>query len=161
MAGGSSTLRDSLLPVVDVIRGIPAALGMRLYTVSITQRVWSGSRVGLGTGYDNTTGLKVDLGIYQTKVRQLTQKDVVASGGFYSDQDFEVGPITPPFTGSAADNDAITVFDPTPTALPTEIFFNVKGPGFPLVGGWFKKKAQNVSKNYRYTFIIQRTAKTP
>jgi hypothetical protein len=161
MAGGSSNLRDSLLPVVDVLRGIPGAFGLRLFTVSVVSRSWSGSRVGLGTNADSSTGVKVDLGVYQTKVRQITQKDVVASGGLYSTQDFEIGPITPPFVGSTADGDAITVFDPAASASPLEIFFNIRGPGFPATGGWFRKVSQNVTGSFRYMFVITRTAEIP
>jgi hypothetical protein len=161
MAGGAQTLRDALLPAVDAIRGIPGQLGLRLYTVQVFQRIWSGPRVGLGTNFDVATGVKVDLGIYQTKVTQLTQRDVVASGGFYSDQDLQVGPITPPFAGSFADNDAISVFDPTLVTAPTEILFNISGPGMPAGGGWFKKISQDVSKSFRYTFIVRRTAEIP
>lgn len=158
MAGGSSNFRDGLLPVVDILRGIPGQLGLRLFTVSVVSRVWTGSRSGLGSNTDTTTGVKVDLGIYQTKVRQLAEKDVVASGGLYSTQDFEVGPITPPFVGSTADGDAITVFDPSPGSSPTEVFFNIKGPGFPVAGAWFRKVGQDVTKSFRYTFTVTRTA---
>lgn len=161
MAGGSSNLRDALLPAIDIIRGIPGALGMRLFTVSVFSRTWTGSRVGLGTNNDSSTGVKVDLGVYQTKVRQLTQKDVVASAGLYSLQDFEIGPITPPYVGSVADGDAITVFDPALGAQPTEIFFNIRGPGFPATGGWFKKKGQDVTKSYRYMFTVSKTSEIP
>ena len=161
MAGGSQTLRDSLLPALDVIRGIPAALGMRLYTVAVVQRTWTGARPGLGTKTDVTTGVKVDLGIFQTTVRQLTERDVIASGGLYNTQQFRVGPITPPFAGSTADGDAISVFDPVVGSTGVEIFFNIKGPGFPSGGGWFKKVGQDVSRPFRYTFIVEKTAAQP
>lgn len=167
MAGSSASFRDSLLPALDVIRGIPAALGLRLYTVAIVKRTWTGTGIGLGTSGDTTTGLKVDLGIYQTKVRLMTQRDVVASGGFYSDQDFAVGPITPPFAGSTLDNDAIAIFNPPIATYPTEIFFNIQGPGLPGTpvapnsGAWFKKISTNVTKSFRYTFVVRRTAEVP
>lgn len=161
MAGGFTTLRNSLLPAVDIIRGIPGQLGMRLFTVTITQRSWSGTRAGLGANTDTTTGLKVDLGIFQTKVTSITMRDVVASAGLYTDQDMRVGPITPPFAGSVLDGDAITVFDPAVGANPTEIFFNIVGPGYPAGGAWFKKISQDVSKSYRYTFIVRKTAEIP
>jgi len=161
MSSGASNLRDSLLPALDVIRGIPGQLGMRLYTVTVVQRTWSGVRAGIGNSTDLTSGVKIDLGIYQTKVTQLTQKDVIASGGFYSDQDLKVGPITPPYQGSAADNDAITIFDPLPSSLPVEIFFNIVGPGMPSGGAWCRKIAQDVTKNLHYTFTVRRTAEIP
>lgn len=161
MAGGNSTFRDSLLPAVDVLRGIPAALGLRLFTVAVLYRTWSGSRVGVGSATDALTGVKVDLGIYPTKVRVLTVKDIVASGGIYTDQDVEVGPITPPFSGSSQDGDAITVFDPVPGQAPGEVFFRITGPGYPTAGAWFRKISQRVDKSFRYTFIVRKTAEVP
>jgi hypothetical protein len=160
MASGASTLRDALLPAVDIIRGVPAALGMRLHTVQVVSRSWSGARIGLGTKTDTTTGVKIDLGIYQTKVRQVTERDIVASGGLYSSMDLKVGPITPPYAGSAADNDAISVFDP-PVGTNTEVFFNIQGPGMPTGGAWFKKVSQDVSRPFRYEFIVRKTAEVP
>ena len=161
MAGGAQTLRDALLPAVDITRGIPGVLGLRLFTVAVFTRSWSGSRVGIGTNTDVVTGVKIDLGIFQTKVRQLTERDVVASGGVYSVQDYEVGPITPPFAGSAADNDAISVFDPLVTANPQEIFFQIQGPGLAGATNYFKKVGQRVDKSFRYTFTVTRTAEVP
>ena len=161
MAGGATSLRDALLPVVDVFRALPGALGLRLFSVSIVQRTWTGTRAGFGTSTDVATGLKVDLGIYQTKITLISANDAIASGGLYTNQDLRVGPITPPFSGSFADGDAITVFEPVVGASPTEIFFNVKGPGYPAAGAWFQKVSQDVTKSFRYTFVIRRTAEIP
>lgn len=158
MAGGNLTLRDSLLPAVDTIRGIPAQFGLRLHTVQIVLRTWTGTRVGLGTNADTSTGIKQDLGIYPIKVRNVSEREVVASGGVYTDQDVVVGPITPPFAGSTLDNDAISIFDPTPGTSPAEVFFKITGPGYPTTGAWFKKLSQNVSKPMRYTFVCRKTA---
>jgi hypothetical protein len=161
MAGGNQTLRDSLLPAVDQIRGIPGALGLRLFTVSVFKRTWSGQRVGLGSNTDTTSGLKVDLGIFQTKIRLLRMEEIIVSGGLYSAQDIEVGPITPPFTGSTLDNDAISIFDPPVGGPPLELFFNIQGPGFASGGEFFKKIDQNVTRNFRYMFIVRKTAEIP
>lgn len=161
MAGGANDLRDSLLPAVDAIRGIPGLLGLRLYTVTITARQWTGARVGTGTSSDTTTGLKIDLGAYPVKFRILTNKEVVSSGGLYQDQDAEVGPITPPYTGSTQDNDAIAVFDPPPGSNPVEVFFNVIGPGYASPGAWFEKVSHRVDQSFRYTFVLRKTAWRP
>ena len=146
---------------MDILRGIPGQLGLRLFTVTIVQRTWSGSRVGLGINTDTETGVKVDLGVYQTKVKMIKASDNIASGGLYTDQDLKVGPITPPFPSSGPDGDAITVFDPVVGASPTELFFHVVGPGYPAAGAWFKKISQDVTGNFRYTFIIRKTAEIP
>ena len=154
-------LRDALLPAIDAARGIPGTLGLRLFTVAIVSRTWTGTRAGMGVSTDTTTGIKVDLGIYQTKITLISANDAIASGGAYTNQDIRVGPITPPFAGSTADGDAITVFDPTPGASPTEIFFNIKGPGYPAAGAWFAKISQDVTKSFRYSFVVRRTAEIP
>jgi hypothetical protein len=156
------TLRQALLPVIDRLRGLPDSLGLRLYAVQIVVRTWSGSRAGLGGNTDTATGLKVDLGVHNIKVVQVTQQDVIASGGLYSNQDLKVGPITPPFPGSAKDDDAIAIWDPVPVlgAPGAEVFFFITGPGM-LGGAWFKKVGQNVTKNFRYEFTVRRTAEIP
>lgn len=161
MAGGAQSFRDSILPAVDIIRAIPGALGLRIFTVSVVLRTWTGTRAGLGVNTDVRTGVKVDLGIYQTKITLISANDAIASGGLYTNQDLKVGPITPPFAGSVADGDAITVFDPVVGASPTEVFFNVKGPGYPAAGAWFVKISQDVTKSFRYTFVIRRTGEVP
>lgn len=160
MAGGASTLRDSLLPAVDVIRGIPGALGLRLFSVAITKRVWSGPRIGLGTNTDTTSGIKVDVGIFPVKIRQLTTREIIASAGQFRDEDIEVGPITPPYTGSTLDNDAISIFDP-PEGTFEEIFFNITGPGYPTGGAWFDKVKQTVTPNFRYMFVLRKNGRQP
>lgn len=159
MAFGSSTLRDSLLPALDVIRGIPAQMGLRPHTVSITVRTWSGSRAGLGSNTDTTTGIKQDLGIYPIKVRNMSQKDIIASGGLYTDQDVVAGPITPPYIGSLLDNNAIAIFDPPSQGA--EVFFLITGPGYPTAGAYFKKIGQRVDTPMRYTLYLRKTAEQP
>ncbi len=156
-----SNLRQALLPVVDRLRSIPAQLGLRQFSVSVVSRTWTGTRAGLGFNEDTSKTTSVDLGKYDTKVVQLTSRDVIASGGLYSAEDLTIGPITPPFIGSGANNAAITDFDPTPGVAPTEIFFNIKGPGYPVAGAWFKKVSQNTLGNFRYTFVVRRTAEIP
>lgn len=157
-----ATLRDSLLPALDAIRGIPVVLGLRPHTVSVFQRVYSGTSTGIGNSVDVTTSLRIDLGTFsQLKVRNVTQRDIIASGGLYTDQDVVVGPITPPFTGSAADNDAISVFDPPPNGSPTEVFFKITGPGYPATGAYFKKIGQRVDQPFRFMLYLRKTAEIP
>ncbi len=156
-----ATLREALLPVVDALRGIPAQLGLRQHSVYVVSRTWSGSRVGLGTNTDTTKHEYVALGQYDTKITMVSAKDIIASGGMYTDQDLKVGPITPAYTGSSVNNAAITDFDPTPGNSPTEIFFKITGPGYPTAGAWFKKISQDVTGNFRYTFIVRKTAEIP
>ena len=165
MASNVLDLRNSLLPLADQVRGLPGLLGLRLFTVSILVRTWSGgSRPGMPgfTKTDVITGVKQDLGLFPVKFRVLTAREVFASGGLYSDRDAEVGPITPPFVGSLKDNDAIAIFDPPVGTLPTEVYFNVTGPPFPApAGAWFTKISQRTDQSFRYTFVLRKTAFQP
>ena len=86
------TFRDDLLDDIDEIREIPGELGLRLFTVEVFRRDWSGERPGLGTGYDTVTSVLV--GTYNPKVTQVSSRDIIASAGQYQDQDLRIGPIT-------------------------------------------------------------------
>jgi hypothetical protein len=87
------TLRDQLLPVVDLVRKLPAQFGLRRYTVTLRTRTWSGSYSGEGTPTD------VDVLLTPTpRVEVLSTKDVASSGGTYREGDFRVTAITPRYT---------------------------------------------------------------
>jgi len=152
------SLVDDLLPDLDRVRGIPGELGLRQYAVSLAVKTWSGARAGMGTATTTFTPIRCAGGAQNPKVRQLTQKDVVASGGVYSDQDFEVGPITPAFAGGGT---AISGFEPAQGSSPTEIAFKLTGPGLPTGGAYYAKIGQDVTGNLHYSFILRKTAFTP
>jgi hypothetical protein len=136
-------------------------MGLRLHTVSVLTRTWSGGRPGLGTKTDSAlVPLRLDQGTGPVKVRNVTQRDVIASGGLYTDQDVIVGPITPPYAGSSLDNDAIAVFDPPVGTSSTEVLFFVTGPGLGS-GAWFKKIETRVDKPFRYTLVLRKTGFVP
>lgn len=156
---------ERFLRALDKIRGIPGRIklrdeGLRLYTVSIRVRTWSGSRPGVdaSTSTDANTYFYVDAGTHRPHVEQVSQRDIIASDGQYQDQDLKVGPITPPYTGGGVD---ITAFDPTPGNSPTEVFFKIEGPGMATGGSWFRKVGQDVSHALSYTFVLRRTAEAP
>lgn len=155
------TFRDDILPELDDIRGIPGELGMRLFTVTVLSRTWVGPRVGLSTSTDASTTLAVSLGSFNARVRGLTSKDVIASGGLYTSEDLRVGPFTPPFLGSEANGTEISIFDPTPDGNAREVFFKVTGPGYPDAGAWFKKVGQDTLRPFQYTLTLRKTAKVP
>jgi hypothetical protein len=155
-----TTLRDSLLPALDAIRGIPSTLGLRQQILSVKRRVWTGERPGIGTYTDTSVTLYVNLGLGNIKVRNLSQKDVIASGGLYTDQDLVAGPITPAYTGSGADGNTIGIFDPPVGTNPTEVFFNVVGPGYSATGDWFKKIGQRTDQPFRYMLYLRKTGQT-
>jgi hypothetical protein len=160
MASGNQTLRDSLLPAVDIIRGIPAILGLRLHIVQIRVRTWDRARQGQGGLTDLTSSIRVDLAVANTKVRNLNQKEVIASGGLYTDQHLIVGPITPPYIGSTVDNDQISIFDPPVAQNPIEVYFNIQGPGYSPTGDWFRKIGQRTDQPFRYMLYLEKTGLT-
>ena len=157
MAGGSTSLRDALLPAVDTLRGIPNQLGLRLFAVTVYSRTWSGSRPGVGTPVHVELPIKVSGGSGQVRVRQLSQRDVIASGGALEDVDYAVGPITPPYIGSAQDDDQISVFNPPVQIPPLDIVFRITGPGMGTTGVFCKKIGQDVTQNFRYMLRLRRT----
>lgn len=150
------TLSDNLKSILDRVRSIPARLDLRPYTVTVRLRSWSGTRPGLGTKTDTDTELLVDG--YAPHVRQLSQRDVIASGGLYSTQDFEVT-LTPSFTvGDVSGGVAVSSFEPSTTSHPQEIFFKLTGPGIPENGAWFKKVGQNISESVTLRITLKKTA---
>ena len=160
-----SKLRDKLLPVFDkVARGIPNKLGLRQYDVSLRVVSWSGSRPGMGTKTINDTAITVNqgqVGNDRPKVTLLSTRDIVASGGRYTDGDFRIGPLTPQYTDSQGRTFG-TLPDELEIAIrnsPTEIFFNLKGPGMSdQVGGdWFKLVESDFTKNFGYTIVVRKT----
>jgi hypothetical protein len=157
VAGGNKTLRDALLPVVDALRNMPAVIGLRLHVAAIVVRRWTGGSLGVGTFIDSVSGLKIDRGLSNVKVRNLSQRDIIASGGIYTDQDVVVGPITPPYTGSTLDNDAISVFDPPVLGGPVEVLFRIQGPGYSAAGDWFRKIGQRTDQPFRYMLYLRKT----
>jgi hypothetical protein len=152
-----ATFRDTLLPAVDVIRGIPTVLGLRPHVVAIFTRTWSGDRVGQGTKTDVVTGVYVNLAVGQVKVRNASQADVVSSGGLLTSQDLIVGPITPPYTGSTLDNTGIPILDPPPPNSPSEVFWQIQGPGYSPQGDLFKRIGARFDQSFRFMIWLRKT----
>ncbi len=147
------SLADELKLALDSVRAIPGILGLRPYTVSVRVRSWSGSRAGLGTATDVDSQLLV--GGLPPDVRQLTQRDVIASGGLYSTQDYEVT-LTPDFTsGDLTGGISASVLDPDVGSHPQEIFFQLTGPGSP--GSFYKKVGQDISNILTYKITLRKT----
>jgi len=159
-------LRTGLLPVVDGVRGLPGLLGLRIYTVQVCYETWSGTdasgRSGVGIGTKTLSALmtlRVDQGGAAPHVRQVSQKDIIASGNLYQDQDLKVGPMTPPYTGSTKDDDQILIFDPASTP-PESLHFFVTGPGY-ASGAWFKKIGDKVDGPISWFIFLRKNPVTP
>jgi hypothetical protein len=105
-----TTLRQALLPVADTIRALagPTKLDIRVYTITVRTRLWSGGEVTLGTPTDT------DLSITPLpKVRLLP-----------SSRELLVGPMTPVYTTGG-----YTPAQLNPQDVPgTEFYYIVTGP---------------------------------
>lgn len=163
---------DPLLHAIDVIRGIGDRIGVRPYVVAILVRRWSGARPGVDASYqiDDDQTFFVDGGTHRPRVFEVSQRDIIASGGVFQDQDLKIGPITPPFTGagnSAANKSTISIFDPVQGSMSSEIFFYITGPGMGAAAGanaggsWFKKISMSITRPFRYEFVVRRTGEIP
>lgn len=147
-----STLRDDVLPIIDDGRALMDELGFRRFDITLRTVAWSGDRVGLGTATTTDTALTLEPSGSRINVKRVSQHDVVASGGLYQDGDYTVGPITPTYTGGGH---AVVDFDPAVGANPTEVSFKLVGQGLPSAGAWFRKVAQQVDGNFRYSFTLR------
>ena len=119
----------TILPALDAIRAIGGMLGLRVFTIKVRKRVWSGARPGLGTKTDTDTVLTVqgaDGKLYPVRVSRLNRRDAIASGNKFVAGDLKVGPMTPAYAAalglSSAGFDDGT-FDPAVTASPTELIW--------------------------------------
>ncbi len=128
------TLGSDLLEALDDIRSIGGELGLRPWSCTVRVRTWTGARVGLGDRTDVDTPIvnMASNGVAQpVYVKQLSRKEIIASGGLYTDRDWKVGPITPPYPSilrvPAGGFDDTTI-DPQPTGQPTEIFWFISSP---------------------------------
>lgn len=150
------TPRDAVLPVLDTFRGLlDTSFGLRRYAVAVVVNTWSGALVGEGTKTQVITSLVVAGGA-RPKVEQLTQRDVMASGGLYQDLDFRVGPLTPVSSSFPSVGVDPSTFDPAPVGANVEVLFTVTGPGMPN-GAFFKKVSQEVARNFRFTLVLRKT----
>ena len=76
------TLRDACLPIFEGARVLLAKAGLRRHDVTMRVVTWTGGTVGEGTRSVVDTPLLVQ--DQRVKVRRVSQKDVVASGGCLS-----------------------------------------------------------------------------
>lgn len=151
-----TTLKDSLRPVIDRIRGsIPGVMGLRVHTVHIVTVSWSGSAVGLGTAtatYDRILNAG-----FNPKVTQISSQDVARSNGFYEAGDIRIEPVTPEHAfGGTATSRLDPVFSP-----PREIFYLIQGQGIPSSGVWAFKVSSSEFKPFRYGMVVRQTASVP
>lgn len=101
----AASLRDQLLPVVDQLRGLPNAFGMRRFAVTVRRRVWSGVQAGEGSATDSNIAITPP-----PRVRDITAKDLTPTEAEYMalgtnkvvGQMYRVDKITPRYVASGA-----------------------------------------------------------
>jgi hypothetical protein len=161
------TFAQGLLPALDTIRGIAGELGLRPYTVTVQLLTYDGPRPGTGTKVAgpvltlfHTTGPNAQ----PVRVRQLSRKEIVASGGLYTDRDFKVGPMTPAysalinqFAGGVTD----AQLDAEATVYPTEVIWAMSGPGLPAAGATFQKIGEEATSLHYFVFLRQVGRQSP
>ena len=157
------TLATALLPALDTIRGIRGQLGLNPFTVTVVVRQWGGERPGDGSSIDTTTVLTNAAG-QPVMVKQVSARDIVASGGKYRDRDMRVGPMTPSyaatFVQAAGGYTDATLDAPVVDGIgATEILWNVSGPGMPAGGVWCKKVDEEATSLHYYC-VIRATGET-
>lgn len=153
------TLRDACLPIFETARVLLAKAGLRRHDVTMRVVTWSGSTAGDGTRTVVDTPLKVQ--DQRVKVRRVSQKDVVASGGSLEDVVYRVGPFTPTFSGAAGPFTSgglePAAFNPAPTNSPREVYYKIVGPGLEA-GAWFEKSEQESDRAFSYYFTLRKVA---
>jgi hypothetical protein len=150
------------------MRSIGGILGLRVFTVTVAVRSTAGPRPGTA----NTTTTPVQLTntgpdgtLYPVMVKQVSRRDLIASGGLYVDGDYKVGPITPPYPaglfGIAGGFDDTTV-DPPLTANPAravEIIWHMTGPGLPQTTGAVMERVDGEATGLHRYVVLRRTGR--
>jgi hypothetical protein len=163
-----ATLASTILPALDAIRGIGGILGLRPFTITLRVRTWSGGSPGKGFKTDTDVRLMNNTatgGTTSVKARFVTTQEIIASGGLYRDRDVKVGPLTPQFAAAyglpqGGYGDATLDPVPTPLAQPTEIFWNVIGPGMAPGGSWCSRIKEEASALHYY-LVLRADGKVP
>ncbi len=76
---------------------------------------------------------------------------------------YELGPFTPEHNGSLGwtDTKALSPADLSPlqTGTPTEIYYVIKGPGFPTSGILCSRVSDDLAKPFRYMVTVKNTGR--
>lgn len=144
------------------MRSIGGLLGLRVFTVTVRVRTWDGSQPGNGAYTDVDTSLVNTMTTGQTfpvRVQQVSRRDVIASGGVYTDRDLRFGPMTPPypagiFPAGGFDDSTLDVA-PSAEEQAREVFWRITGPsqGIPPQGAWFEKVGEEYTALHAYVIL--------
>jgi hypothetical protein len=100
----------------------PTDYGLRTVTLTVRVRDWSGAAVGRGVETVTDTVI-AGPGGNRYKIREVTSKDILASGGKYQAGQYKVGPITPPYAGGPYT--AAQLIPPQVAGTPREVYYAV------------------------------------
>lgn len=116
------SIRDDLIPILDDIRRdvIDEAIGLRLDTVVVRRRVWSGPRRGVGSAVDTDTELDP-----RPKVHDPSPRARYAEPGRYDEGDQICDKISLTYTQAQLDG--------RPLAANEELYWLVNGTAFSVI----------------------------
>jgi hypothetical protein len=159
-----------VLQALDITRSVGGILGLRVFSVKVRRRVWTGARPGLGTKTDTDVVLTNQLAdgtLFPVRVRQVSRQEAIASGGAYTNRDLRVGPMTPVFAATAfgaAGGFDDTSIDPAPTGQSVEMIWIVSTPngtfGIPDAGAVFDKLGEEATSLHYYA-VLRQTGRGP
>jgi len=153
-------LIDDIKYAMDTVLAIPYDLGLRPYRVFLTKIQYTGTRPGLGTR--TRTDTEILIGDGYPIVRQVSAKDVFASGGLLNDKDFKMVLIDPYNTGTYfGGSDDTLLWNPPVDGYNSQIYFHIYGKGFPTDGQYFKKKYAKEDCNLVTELYLEAVAERP
>jgi hypothetical protein len=124
----------------------------RTVQVVIQAKTWDGYAMGQGTGTPVNTTISP-----KPKVRQVTAREVAASGGLFTLEDLKVGPITPDYDCSG-DTGGYTPAQLDPEGGPkTEILYLLTGD----VDGTYRLIRSDYTHPTGYFLYLRLAARTP
>lgn len=141
------TFQSNLRKAVTRIRAIPNKFGVRVYSVSVRVRSWSGAERGEGT-LTTTTYTIAEHGGAPPKVRFLNGEQLALAGESFGAEIIEVGPVTPGNTP----REYMTP-DPPDNAV---VEWIVTGPKFPS-GSIFTLKELRDDRGYQFKAVLQKS----
>ena len=100
----------------------PNDYALRLVELKVRVKTWSGSGAAKGSKTTVDTVIAGPSG-NRYKIKEVTAKDVIASGGKYQAGQFKVGPITPPYAGGPYT--ANDIIPPTVAGQGREVYYGV------------------------------------
>jgi hypothetical protein len=147
---------SSALRVLDKARAKLDVAGLCPYRVFSRVRTWNGPRPGAAPSagvQPSFTDVDTELTVADGKrpqVRLSGSKSIVAPGGVLAAGTYEVGPLTPAYSGGGV---TVSVIDP-PGTTSAELLFVVMGPGLPATGMLCKKASDDLQSPFRYVLTL-------